>query len=590
MKNRPGISRLRNKLIMFYIPFILVPIIALGSYLTETIRKSTIDQSIRICRQSAEQLQNNLTNKLDEYYSIGNDITNDTSLKEYLLMHNDDDVYMYHFYTDRIMEQISKAHYRDSATQIHIYTPNTDLKFSGLFLRDRKAFEQKEKKSQGCIGSAKWDKSQTSETLNYLMPIIVYQDKIKVIGVLEMQADVADLKQFFPDSNEGQSIALLTDGAGRLIVSNTDAGPQLLKIAAEKPSAEDENYADYDGRKYLVISQKLENPSLGLSGWKLTSLIPMDDVYKNVDFIQHANLVACILCVLIAVPLLVLLSGTITKRLEYLAGKMEEISQGHYDVSVSVTGKDEVALLGRKFNQMLNAIDLLTRQKMEAKLKEEQLRNAGKEARILALESQIDPHYMFNTLESIRMSLILKGDRETADLVQIFAKSIRTIIDGAGQFVTLQKEIGFVCDYMKIQNFRCDGRIHLHIQAPEELLHYRVPKFLLQPLVENAVCHGLELKEGEGNIEVFAERENDNLLIRVCDDGVGMGENELRELRESFRVPKPGCGNFALRNITERLNLIYGDQADFTIESESGRGTTVRVTLPMDQLEVDGCV
>lgn len=593
MKRFLGLSRLRNKLILFYIPFLLVPILTLGLYLTQTIRKSTIDQSIRFYRQSAEQLHINMMNKLNEYYSTGYDIATDPSVAEYLQTYSDDDLYMYQFYTDRIMNQISKAYYRNSNIQVHIYTPNTDLKFSGLFIRNEQLFEQKKKEAQGCIGSAKWEsvgRTGGTSSLSYLMPITVYNDNIEVVGVLEMQIDVSDLKQFLSNSGGGQNIVLLTDGAKRLVVSNVDAGPQLLRIAEKVPNAGGEDYADYSGKKYLVISQNLENSSLGLSGWKITSFVPLDDVYRNVDSIQRANLVACILCILIAVPLLVLLSKTITKRLEYLAEKMEEISQGRYDITVVVPGRDEVALLGRKFNQMLGALDLLTKQKMENKLKEEQLQNASKEARILALESQINPHYLFNTLESIRMSLVLKNDRETADLIQIFAKSIRVMMDDTEQFVTLHEEVHFINDYMKIQNFRCDGRIHLQMHTPAPLLHYRIPKFLLQPLVENAVSHGLEMKEGEGTIHVSVEYENGNLLIHVRDNGVGMGEKELLALRESFHTPKPGCGNFALRNIAERLNLIYGERAAFRIESKLGKGTAVYVTLPIEKLEVEGCV
>jgi len=235
---------------------------------------------------------------------------------------------------------------------------------------------------------------------------------------------------------------------------------------------------------------------------------------------------------------------------------------------------------------MLQTLDLLTKEEMQAKLKEEQLENARKKACIFALERQINPHYLFNTLESIRMSLVLKGDRETADLVQIFAKSYREMIDDSRQAITLRDELAFVHDYFTIQDFRHAGKIRLKTDVPEELLHYCIPKFLLQPLIENAIVHGLELKESGGTINLTIRREDDFLTMRVSDDGIGMNEKELEALRVSLYSKGSSRKNYALRNIAERLSLLYGTSALLTVESERNVGTEILVKLPINRLEV----
>ncbi len=344
---------------------------------------------------------------------------------------------------------------------------------------------------------------------------------------------------------------------------------------------------DYMGKQYLLLNSGLTDEKLNLSGWKLTTLIPLDTVYQSTTDIRQASIFACLICILVAVPLLALFSRTITKRLEYLVEKMDDIRRGNYNVSVVVHGNDEISRLGDKFNDMLRTLDLLTKEEMEAKLKEEQLENARKEARIFALERQINPHYLFNTLECIRMSLVLKGDRETANLVQIFAKSYREMIDESEQSDTLRDELSFIRDYFTIHDFCYGGKIRLKIDVPEDLLSFRIPKFLLQPLIENAIYHGLELKENGGEVCLIIRKEDGNMVFCVKDNGVGMSDEELKTLLASLHSSKSVRKNCAIRNIAERLTLIYGRRASLTIQSQLNVGTEVLVTLPADGMKVE---
>jgi two-component system sensor histidine kinase YesM len=594
-KKKKKIFKLRYKLVLFYLPFLLIPILVLSFYLTIMVRRSSIDQSIQIYQQSTEQLQQNILNKLDEYYSIGYDIAHDSNVSEYLGIYDGKDIDLYNFYTDRIQTLISKAKYHEPNMQIHIYTPNPNLKFSGLFIRDEKLFSEKQAMVKNHINSVFWEgvvqestlenqKSVEKSYLSFLMPIALYKQSAETLGVLEIHTDISDLEQFMSNRSKEENIVLMTDRQNEPIISNSKVTDELLNIV-RMDSQMDKKYVSYGGKEYLLIIDSIESTE-GLSGWKLCNLIPLDYVYRNQTYIQQSIIIICVLCILIVIPLLFLFSRTITKRLEYLANRMNDISNGKYDVTITVPGNDEVTWLGRRFNQMLQELDLLTKQTIEDKLKEERLENAHKETQILALQRQINPHYLFNTMESIRMSLILKGDTQTAELIRIFAQSFREMIDGTERTISLKNEIAFIRDYFTIQQFRYEGKIHLQMNVQDELLCYKIPKFLLQPLIENAVYHGLELKEGEGSIILSIYCDSVYLYINVSDDGVGMGEAELNSLLASLGSEKETKKSNALRNIAKRLNLFYGEDAALTIQSELNKGTVFRLSLPISKLEV----
>ncbi|MEA4890729.1 MAG: histidine kinase [Clostridiaceae bacterium] len=596
MRSGKKIFKLRYKLVLFYLPFILIPILVLSLYLTIVVGRSSIEQSIQIYRQSTNQLRQNILNELDEYYSIGYDIARDTNIIEYLSETNKKDVYLYNFYAERIQTVISKARYRKPDIQLHIYTPNQNLKFSGLFIRNEALFKAKQTAVKDYMSSVFWEgvvqenvlENNTQVARKYLsllIPIAEYKLSSEPIGVLEIHANLADFEHYLVNGEEEENVVLLTDERSQPIISNVTVTDELIKIA-QMDLPENEKYVLYNGKQYLITIDTVESSKMGLSGWKLCNLIPLDYVYQNQRYIQQANLIICIACIILALPLLILFSHTITKRLEYLADRMNDIRHGEYAVSVTVPGNDEVAWLGRRFNHMLEELDLLTKQTVEAKLKEEQLDNAQKEAQLLALQRQINPHYLFNTMESIRMSLILKGDTQTAELIQIFAESYREMIDGTEKTISLNKEITFIRRYFIIQQFRFEGKIHLKIDISDELPNYRIPKFLLQPLIENAVYHGLELKEGEGSILLSIYSDVSYLHIDVSDDGIGMGEAELNELNASLGSNEETGKNTALRNIARRLRLMYGADATMMIQSEQDKGTRLFLSLPVRQLEV----
>ena len=211
-----------------------------------------------------------------------------------------------------------------------------------------------------------------------------------------------------------------------------------------------------------------------------------------------------------------------------------------------------------------------------------------REAEIEALKTQIEPHYLYNTLDVIRMTAITKDDKETAEMIDGLSGQLKYLIGGARDMVTLQAELDSVRNYFKIIKIRYENRFSLEVDVPEELLELKVPQLILQPVVENAVKHGLKPKEeGEGVVAIQGMKSEDRLEITVMDNGIGMTEEKmayvqkLLDSQDTVKHAKSKSASIGLKNVYDRIKLIFGDTYSMEISSFEGIGTIVKYKLPV---------
>lgn len=209
-----------------------------------------------------------------------------------------------------------------------------------------------------------------------------------------------------------------------------------------------------------------------------------------------------------------------------------------------------------------------------------------------ALQNQINPHFLYNTLEAIRSDAICEGADNIADITEALAKFFRYTISNVNSMVTLEAELNNSETYFAIQNFRFGDKINLKINLDEEdisILEYELPKLTLQPIIENVIIHGLEHKLGPGTIEIDITTTEDRLLIKITDDGVGMDEEVLDSINrrlqeisvEGLRQGSPHKGGIALINVNNRIKLQFGEKYGLRLNSIKDFGTSVEVTLPL---------
>lgn len=297
-----------------------------------------------------------------------------------------------------------------------------------------------------------------------------------------------------------------------------------------------------------------------------------------------------LLTLIIPILLLKLLERSITDRITILGKAFGEGGNEYFQPIKEINGSDEISELMHNYNRIVDINNKLTNTIYKDKLREQESDLARKNAELLALQSQINPHFLFNALESIRMHSILKGENETAEMVQRLAVMERQNVEWHDDAVTIQEEEEFIDAYLQLQSYRFGERISFDIDISEECRKMLIPKLTLVTFVENACIHGVESKATQGWIFVRVNKEGDNIVIEVEDTGDGMDEKDVIQLQRKMNdvtiAAVKKAKHVGILNACLRIKMMFKDQAKFTIESEKGIGMSVIITIPADMITI----
>jgi len=272
----------------------------------------------------------------------------------------------------------------------------------------------------------------------------------------------------------------------------------------------------------------------------------------------------------------------LTGPLRELAGKMSNLETWEEEECLSYQDNDEIRVLFDSFNQMLRNTSHYIRQLEEEKQRVKTEQSQKRKAEFKALQAQIQPHFLYNTLESIHWKAEEAQAQEISDMVQALATFFRINLSRGKELISLRDEIAHVESYLRIQQIRYGNQLEYEIQVQEEILDSVLPKLILQPLVENSIYHGIREKEGEGMIGITGRKaENGDVLLCVEDNGVGILPEQLKNLQEKLvsgeKVHQEGYGIF---NVNQRIQLNYGVPYGLSIWSQAGKGTKVEIRMP----------
>lgn len=308
--------------------------------------------------------------------------------------------------------------------------------------------------------------------------------------------------------------------------------------------------------------------------WTITVATPVAKLASTVLDRMMPTMILLAICLVLTIALYALFAYAFTQPLKRLSDGMKKVGKGDFKVVVEPTAMDEIGELTVRFNKMTAHIDHLLDRMVEMEVKE-------KESEYLILQSQVNPHFLYNTLEAIRMRCIVDKEKDIANVINSLSNLFRLSISRRERFVALRDELEHVRCYVAVQNFRFDNKYHLTINADESLLDYRTFKLMLQPLVENCVFHGLEVKPDEGHITIDVNLEGKYLIVRVSDDGVGIPEDKLLELREYLEHPSEQTDkqSLGMRTVHERIRLFFGNECGLTVQSEENKGTCITLCM-----------
>ena len=308
------------------------------------------------------------------------------------------------------------------------------------------------------------------------------------------------------------------------------------------------------------------------TGFHFYMEVEKDVILGDLNDIRYFLVFILLLCCGIAAVLAYFITGAMYRPMKKLTKTMEQIGGGDLEQRVEITTKDEIGALSREFNNMLDHIQELIGQL----LREEMLK---RDAELEALQYQITPHFMYNTLNSIKYAALLKGEKEIGGLVEDFIELLQASINKKGNFVTVAEEVNFLKHYINLQRMRYEDRIKVDYEVLPEAEGFSLPRLLLQPLVENAILHGLDMKDDNSRITIRAEVEAGRLHLTVADNGRGMSKEQIRELLTGRAKKTSGLSGIGVANVRERLELYYGGEGKLCYES-SGEGTLAHIFLP----------
>ncbi len=387
---------------------------------------------------------------------------------------------------------------------------------------------------------------------------------------------------------------LLTGLPGKVLGNEKLSLTEEELILCQNASAGDE--VKLGSGTYTVVPTVFSYEELSLTGGRFLALQNPEEVGDS--FRGMAFLWAVVLLTLLGA--LAVLTRNVTRHIIYrnktVVDHIARIAAEDFTVSSELEGNDEFYLINEELNGLSVRLKRLitddyqnTLALQQAALEKQQLQLEYQQEQIVALQNQINPHYIVNTLEAIRMKLLIQGERESSEMVLYLTESLRTYAWTPNSVVTLREELAFLDRYLILQNYRFLNKITYHVEVDEELLDVELPHFLLQPLIENAISHGFKNMVAEPHLELSVLAEGEDLYLVLSDNGLGMEEEALQTLRrrmeeDDFSTPIGGA-SIGVLNVCRRIKLLYGRDCGLTIKSKPGYGTEIEIRLKRTRKE-----
>ena len=391
--------------------------------------------------------------------------------------------------------------------------------------------------------------------------------KYKYLGTLFIEIDIRALDRLFKNTDiyENGSV-FIVDGNDHCIYSNDE---ELITMSFDVSTLD-----TYDTESFLITDRYLDN------GWRIVYRLSYGKIFDQIKGLRNIMIIILVGAVVTLLMSSALFSKKMTKPIRTMIQYMGHVEAGDLDFHIPVESEDELGTLSQRFNEMAIKLQSYINKSYVAQIKQ-------REAELTALKSQIYPHFLYNTLEVIRMTAVDHDDLMVSEMIEALADQIHYIIGQSDDLVYLKKEIEIVQKYMFLLNCRIANHIDMKVDM-SGLGEQRVPQLILQPVVENAYIHGFKPQNGSGRIEISCEVVDDVLEIVVMDNGNGMSTGELEAVRKRLNSDEKGIRNedtwhsIGLKNVHDRITHLYGLRYGISIESNRGLGTLVSIRLPYE--------
>ena len=557
--------KLRYKLAIFYSLFCFLPVMLLF-WLSFLQMRSIIDDKGKMNLQSyLQQSVSSMDRTLDGYNSLSDYIAFDRTLAEVFSMEYGTPYEQYEQLTQKVDPILRTASYfHGGMQQITIYTDNGMVKHDTTVAPVSEIEEtdwyQKTLEHPGL----NWFANYQEETL-FSARKLAFSGAREGVNILYMDVDYQKLFTPYAETLISECGLYITDQDGKLVFEES------------RFSGKNQNYdltysefleqRDRGSTDYIILCEQSNT-----TGWTVWLYQPVGLAGEAMRPIGVMAGVTILICIFAAVLAYFITSGMVSSRIERLTHFMQEVQEGSMDMQMESDDRDEIGMLYRGFGSMMKRIRTLINEVYLSKITQ-------KEAELKALQAQINPHFLYNTLSLINWKALAAGEEDISRMTLALSTFYRTALNRGRNVLQVETELSNTRAYLEIQSMLHDGDFDYEIEAQTEILQCESLNLILQPLVENAIHHGIEEKtDGRGKITVRGWKEDNCVWLMVEDNGVGM-EQEVAD--KILTMESKGYG---VRNVDERIRLCYGEKYAMKVESVVGKGTKMTIHFPARRL------
>ncbi|WP_136604023.1 sensor histidine kinase [Paenibacillus dokdonensis] len=579
--------KIRNKLLLSFLLAALLPVLLVGGYLTIEMKQMAFSNAMEQASTNVDRIKKRTEEVIRVSLDISYRLSNDARLKKLANKQYEsvyDVVEAYRDYPDmreylRLYKEISNIRlYTDNATLLNnweLINASDDIKTSEWY--------QNAMRHESLVS---WRYIEDERDHHKYLSLVrnIELESLKKYGVLVLNVNTGMLNSIL---NQETFDTMIVDDQDYIIAANRSDwnDKKLTDISLDKNIMTQKSgtfEATLNGIPSKVLIDELK-PVSSENGVRIISVFSIGSIVKEPNQIIRLALTVIVISIILAFLLIYGVSSLFSRRMLRLSRHINRVGLGDFDTTLQIDGKDEIGLLSRQFNSMVRSIHDLMEEVTHSNEKNRLLEQKQSEIRFKMLASQINPHFLFNALESIRMEAHMKGQTEIARVVRLLGKMMRNNLEVGNSKIPLKQELEMVRCYLDIQQFRYEERLRYEFIVDPELESLHVPPLIIQPLVENAVVHGLDNNAEGALVKVEIVRNGNEARFTITDNGIGITTERLNKVMSTLEDSEEREGErIGLRNVHVRLKLTYGEPYGLSIHSLPGDGTAISFSIPME--------
>lgn len=562
-----------GKLLALMIVSSLCPILLITAYSYTSAKRQLLQQAYEDMNQMNRQINNAISNQLSNFRQISEMLYSNATLKAYLARnyHRDIDFVEAYGYINDLFWSLMAAN--EAVAEITIYVQNPTIPSDGAFVKH--LFNEKDtpdwvrsldQSYENPLYTGTYENAY-GERIISLGKVMDFTSISYPYGVLSLSMREEDLYSLIRQESEKKQIYII-DKEGRILSTKDKSllSQRLADIMGRELPQEEEGYVimDVGDSQSLVVYNHMNQ------GWKTVTLIPLENILNETRKGVRNILGIAAISLTLSLGMIVLISSYFNGRIRDLTKQTERIQAGDFKSRIEVRGNDEIGQLSTDMNNMTKRLDGLIKDLYREEI-------SRRDAELYALQSQINPHFLYNTLSTISSLAIRRGDDEISSLINHLSSFYRISLNKGMRYITVENELAITRHYIAVQHMRFGNHFQEIYETDEKLYPYKTLKLVLQPFVENAINHAMGIgTKPPLHIYIRLYREQDVICFEIEDDGQGLSEEKLKQLE----AKQPEVG-FGIRNVDERIRLAYGKDYGVSIRHGSKRGTKVKVTIPI---------